>query len=208
MPIGFKSCKCCGETKPLTTEHFHKLGDGFVNECKQCRKIKRAAYYSQNKDRELKGVHKWQTKNRERKLLNLKKWHKTNREHCKTYSSLRRQTIAEVRLTNNMSRSIRQSLSGSGNKKNGRPWEELVGYTLEDLRTHLESLFVPGMSWNNYGYGPDKWHIDHCVPASWFVYSSPNDPAFKECWALSNLQPLWQPDNLSKQHRFAHLRPK
>jgi hypothetical protein len=29
-------------------------------------------------------------------------------------------------------------------------------------------------------------------------YESPDDPKFQECWALSNLQPLWAKDNLKK----------
>jgi len=43
---------------------------------------------------------------------------------------------------------IRHSLKG---KKAGRRWEKLVGYTLEDLREHLESQFDNKMNWENYG---------------------------------------------------------
>jgi hypothetical protein len=46
--------------------------------------------------------------------------------------------------------------------KKGRKWEHLVGYTVEDLMAHLESLFVGGMNWENMG----DWHIDHKVPKS------------------------------------------
>jgi len=65
---------------------------------------------------------------------------------------------------------------------------------------HLESQFKPGMNWENYGkYG---WHIDHIRPQSWFKFESKNDPEFKICWALSNLQPLWAKENSFKGNRF------
>jgi hypothetical protein len=70
----------------------------------------------------------------------------------------------------------------------------LVGYTVHDLMNHLESLFLPGMTWENYG----EWHIDHVIPQSWFQYENLDDQSFKDCWALENLQPLWAKDNWAK----------
>lgn len=81
-------------------------------------------------------------------------------------------------------------------KKAGRPWESLVGYTVDDLMAHLERLFAPGMSWDNYGRA--GWSIDHIVPRVAFSYSSPDDPDFARCWSLDNLQPLWAEDNRRK----------
>lgn len=83
----------------------------------------------------------------------------------------------------------------SGSKK-GRRWESLVGYTVEELMTHLERRFLPGMTWENYGRG--GWHIDHRVPRSAFNYETPDHIDFKRCWSLDNLQPLWERDNISK----------
>ena len=79
-------------------------------------------------------------------------------------------------------------------QKAGRKWEEFVNFTLADLRHRLESLFVPGMSWSNIG----QWHIDHIRPRASFSFNGPNDPDFKECWKLDNLQPLWARDNMVK----------
>lgn len=75
---------------------------------------------------------------------------------------------------------------------------DLLGYSAEDLIKHLESKFQGSMNWENYG----KWHIDHIKPDSWFKYSSVQDQSFKDSWALSNLQPLWAKDNLSKNNKF------
>ena len=76
--------------------------------------------------------------------------------------------------------------------------EEVLGYTINDLRKHIGSMFDSRMSWDNYG----EWHIDHIRPASWFSYSSTDDDEFKDCWSLGNLQPKWAFDNLSKGNRF------
>ncbi len=97
-----------------------------------------------------------------------------------------------------MSGNIWRCLTSRNTSKRGNTWEKLVGYTVEELMAHLESKFWPGMSWSNYG----QWHIDHIIPDSVFHYTSYEDPEFKECWALSNLQPLWAHDNQSKHAKM------
>ena len=102
------------------------------------------------------------------------------------------------RLAWNFSRRMRRSLNGN---KSGIKWECLVGYNLGDLRKHLESQFVDGMSWDNYGI---VWHIDHIVPISAFSITSYECGDFKRCWSLENLQPLFAKDNLRKSNKMAH----
>jgi len=94
-----------------------------------------------------------------------------------------------------MRRSIWESLDGS---KNGRRWESLVDFTLDQLMKHLAKKFKPGMTWENRG----EWHIDHKIPLSAFNFETPDDLDFRRAWALKNLQPLWAIDNLKKG---AHL---
>ena len=84
--------------------------------------------------------------------------------------------------------------------KNGKKWQELVGYSVDDLRDHIEKLFIEGMSWELFMQG--KIHIDHKYPVSKFNYTSPDDESFKQCWALDNLQPLWGVDNLRKGNKI------
>jgi hypothetical protein len=85
--------------------------------------------------------------------------------------------------------------------KAGRRWEDLVGYTVEELQRHLERQFLPGMSWDNMS----KWHVDHIVPVSSFSFSSFDDDDFRACWSLTNLRPLWARDNVSKGDKRTHL---
>ncbi len=82
--------------------------------------------------------------------------------------------------------------------KGGRTWEALVGFSVEDLMAHLEKQFREEMGWRNYG----RWHVDHIRPVSSYEFTHPDDPDFKACWALSNLQPLWAEENWSKGSKF------
>jgi hypothetical protein len=75
----------------------------------------------------------------------------------------------------------------------------LLGYTAEQLRDHLASQFQPGMTWDNYGLYGEKWHVDHKRPVSSFKL--PDE--LIDCFALSNLQPLWAADNLRKRARHS-----
>ena len=72
---------------------------------------------------------------------------------------------------------------------------EILGYSSDDLKNHLESLFKEGMTWDNYG----DWHIDHKKPVSLF----PKDTDVSIVNALYNLQPLWASENLSKSNKFS-----
>ena len=74
--------------------------------------------------------------------------------------------------------------------------QEILGYSTEDLRLHIESMFSNGMTWEKFMAG--EIHIDHIVPIAAFKIESDESDGFKACWSLSNLQPLWARDNLSK----------
>lgn len=76
-----------------------------------------------------------------------------------------------------------------------------LNYSAEQLKTHLESQFLNGMSWDNM----EQWHIDHKRPLASFdqnELANPDSTSFKQAWALENLQPLWQTDNCSKGAKF------
>lgn len=106
-------------------------------------------------------------------------------------------------LRRRISARMLRSLKSIGGKRR-RGWEELVGYTLADLRAHIERKFQPGMTWENMG----EWHIDHRRPVSSFQITTVDDPDFLKCWALSNLQPLWATENLKKYNKFVGLIPR
>jgi hypothetical protein len=104
------------------------------------------------------------------------------------------------RLRINIGGRINQAVRYVWGHKSARTLE-LIGCTIPELRTHLERQFTPGMSWDNYGYGDDKWHIDHIRPCASFDLTDPAQQ--RACFHFSNLQPLWQPDNFRKNKRAA-----
>lgn len=71
-----------------------------------------------------------------------------------------------------------------------------LDYTLLEFRQHIESLFEPGMTWENHG----DWHLDHVKPLSLFDCTSVEE--IKKANALENLQPLWAGDNLKKSNKY------
>jgi len=108
------------------------------------------------------------------------------------------------KIYNSISASIRTRLNRRKSGKKGKStFKDILPYTVDELMFSLESLFEPGMSWENHGFGDNKWHIDHVVPDSWFEYTNIEDEGFKNSWALENLQPMWQTENLMKNNNFA-----
>ena len=84
------------------------------------------------------------------------------------------------------------------NKKKSAHSLDLIGCSAIKLKEYLESKFLPGMSWENYGfYG---WHIDHIRPCSSFNMLDPEEQ--RKCFHYSNLQPLWANDNRSKSDKW------
>jgi membrane protein involved in colicin uptake len=110
---------------------------------------------------------------------------------------LRRLHDPRQRLNARMASRVRYGLNGKG----GKSWAAIVGYTVDDLRRHLERQFLQGMTWDNIG----AWQIDHIVPLSSFSFSTPDDPEFRAAWALTNLRPLWKRDNLLKHAKRTML---
>lgn len=104
----------------------------------------------------------------------------------------------KIKLRNRMSRRMRHALSGRNLSKSWIHIFTILGYSVDELKTHIESKFQLGMSWDNIG----KWHIDHIIPESLFHYSSYEDDNFKKCWGLDNLQPLWAKDNIAKSNKL------
>jgi hypothetical protein len=174
-----KTCTVCDTSRPTT--EFYSCDDGVGGvrgKCKECEK-------------------------RQARVRRQRNLHKA-REYGRTYYAANRDVLLKAANDNistprgkidnavscGVSRGIRRG------SKNGRRSFDLLGYSLEGLMSHLESQFEPTMTWENYGfYG---WHIDHKKPLASFNYETPDDPQFKQAWALSNLRPLWAEANWRK----------
>ena len=132
-------------------------------------------YYQNNKDFFKKVTKKWVEKNKEKR-------NQISRKHYEKYKTLmicRRLIKRTIKYLN-----TEKELSTI----------ELLGYSPKLLKENIESKFLHGMSWENYG----EWHIDHIKPISSFDKNE--HPSVIN--SLDNLQPLWAFDNLSKGTKF------
>lgn len=182
----------------------------------------KAAYYKKNKDKWKVYNITDRIRNREKRNTYTAKWHAEHADHEMNYRKEYEQTDAGIsrrrkyynankdilrernkeyykkwhsiprqRLRQNIATQIRIRLRKRMMSKTKQTFE-MLAFTLDELVKHIESLFLPGMSWDNYG----KWHIDHVIPDISFDYS--DEEQFSLCWSLKNLQPLWAHDNLVK----------
>jgi hypothetical protein len=93
-------------------------------------------------------------------------------------------------------KSLGKSLKGA---KGERKTFSILGYSVDEIKHHLEKQFQPGMTWNNYGKG---WHVDHIIPLRAFNFSDTGDPDFARAWAMSTLRPLWAEENRAKNGKL------
>lgn len=211
-----------------TKEEKREYSKKHYNENKEKINKRNKKWRKENSEKIKEASKKYRLENLEKEKIRGKKWRKENPEYFKKYHQeneeknkkyieknkgkikLRRQQYHKnkmeidptYRLNGAMASSIGKSLKGN---KNGAHWEDIVGYTLQNLMEYLEAQFEPWMNWKNHGRyvlgGRNKWHIDHIIPQSSFKFEFYTDPEFKKCWALSNLRPLDALTNIKKSNK-------
>lgn len=187
----------------MTKQEYQKI---YRRENKDKVKAKRRANYLKNREAIIAETKAYAKTHPEVKRKARAKWlakpeNKLKRlAYLRKYDRARRKSNPKLRVDANMSRSIRKALAGN---KNGRPWETLVNFSLDQLKTHLEEQFDETMSWDNYG---TYWHIDHIKPRCSFNYTQAEEGQFKECWSLDNLRPLNAAENIRKAQEDKKLK--
>lgn len=104
---------------------------------------------------------------------------------------------ARCKLIGMMRCMLLRTLKQIGGKKENHTCEQL-GYSPEQLKLHLEQLFLSGMTWKNHGKGEGTWQIDHKKP----IVAFNKEISVSEINSLQNLQPLWFKDNLRKGKKY------
>lgn len=199
--------------------------------CTEADRERSRTYRKQNKEKARKETrrsynknkHKYKDRERRRRIENResirdqqRKWEETNKEHVRErrrhyaknnrdkirvnqrkYDKKYRVTVSG-RLHSRISALVRTSLRRG---KGGKATKELVGWTVDDLKVHLERQFLPNMSWNNM----DKWQIDHIRPLASFRIEAASSPEFMDAWSLTNLRPLWSFQNAAKGAKREYL---
>jgi hypothetical protein len=135
---------------------------------------------------------------REKQYNYIKQYRKTAAGKAKRNARDRkRREDPAVSIPLSIAARIRAALKGRN--KSARTIE-LLGCSVEQVIAHLQSLWLPGMNWENYGIyrqdGPMTWHIDHMLPCAAFDLTKPEEQ--RKCFHWSNLQPLWAIDNMVK----------
>lgn len=215
----YKKCRVCDELKEIIEFHKKKSSkDGVRNECKECVKIlqkkykespdfkeKRAEYdkqrYSEEKPKILERKKEYYQENRKHILEQKAEYRdnpenrQRNKDYIKKYKVENREKYYKYRNDNPHIIAWRSVLHSTLKRMNTPKSDKtitLLGYSADELREHISKQFQPGMTWDNHG----EWHIDHVHPVTKF---DPDTPVNEVC-ALTNLQPLWEFDNLSKSN--------
>lgn len=162
-------------------------------------------YYRKNADKK-KEYHRNYYRNN---LAKIKEWEKANRDKNNEVSRKRR----KERLANDIDYALNvyvhslvpRCLKLKGTKKyykKDRRTYEILGYTSDDLKKHIESLFQEGMTWENRG----EWEIHHIKPIATFTFinedSTINYDAIREANALENLVPIWKKEHSKITAKF------
>lgn len=150
-------------------------------------------YYKKHRKRILKRCKKYYIENKEkckkRELIYRKSHKEEIAERKRIYKNKRSKNDINFKLSGNLRTRIYIALKR--NLKSQITFN-LLGCSIKQLKSHLESKFTPGMSWKNYG----KWHIDHIRPCISFNLSIPSEQ--RKCFHYTNLQLLWSEDNERK----------
>lgn len=197
--MALKKCTKCDQVKDI--EKFYKDKTNYRNDCKNCTKIARKSYSLKDpilfREKRLKryknnpiiaktAAKKWRLSNLDVDRQNKKKYHK--------YQMLNN---VQYKLAHYLRIRLRKAIKY--NHRSGSAVRDL-GCSIYNLKKYLESKFKPGMTWDNWGQGTNKWNLDHKRPLSSFNLSDPAQS--QEACHYSNLQPLWEPENLKKGNKY------
>lgn len=213
-----KACKKCGIEKPLTPEFWtpQRAGKyGFTARCRICSAEDDSALRSRPDQQQRQKA--WRDANKARvreyneayraagykSTAHVNAWRAQNLEQARASEARRhrerRASDPIYRMRGRISVRLASMLSG----KAGRGTEELLGYTMQELRGHIERQFQRGMTWDAFARG--EIEIDHIIPVSRFKIVSVDDPNLRVCWGLANLRPLWKAENRAKSDKVLTL---
>jgi len=202
-----KTCKVCKLTKPITEFNpasSYKDKIYYRGECKSCNllaqksneaKVAQKKYKSSDKAKEKRKLLRNTDEYRAKARISDHKRDADPIRKAKKHKNLmdRLENDPLFRLKHNMRNRVRNVFrSKKWHKDNSTA--DFIGCSLEDLRKHIESKFVEGMSWDNYG----EWELDHIRALGNAIDS---EDIFKRCH-YTNLQPLWRIDNIKKSNKI------
>lgn len=204
-----KFCKNCNTEKPIENFSKHcRSKDGFANDCKVCSEAYQKVYRKINADKNREYKKQYQILNKERlnKISNdytnankerIREYKKNYNERRKVLRSERMKTDSFYKVATYLRNGVGRAFRLKGWGKQGHS-KELLGCDYETAKKHIESKFLEGMNWDNYGkFG---WHVDHALPLA----SAKNINELRKLCHYTNLQPLWWRDNIIKGDKILY----
>lgn len=177
-----KTCSNCKKTKNVS--EFHRKGNRWKSRCKKCRQL------LENEESKIR-MKEYKKNNIEHVRKQQKDWSKkeSSKQKRNEYQKKKRNEDPQYRIRHNLRCRLNKALKGILKIESTL---SLLGCSNKQFKKHIESLFVDGMNWGNYG----KWHIDHIIPCSSFDLTL--EESQRKCFHYTNLQPLWAKDNILK----------
>lgn len=171
-----------------------------ISKYRQKHKEQIKEYNVKNKQKILKNGREWRSRNKEKVIKWSKNYRNNNKEkmnkYTRNYMSKRWKEDELFRLWNLVRSHCYRVIKALSLNKKPTSTEKWVGCSPQELKQHIESIFLEGMTWHNYG----KWHIDHIRPVSSFKKSE-----WKQVNHYTNLQPLWASDNMRKGNKWKNF---
>jgi hypothetical protein len=170
--------------KKYFTEEEKKVG----------RQSKQKEYYENNRPNILRQQKNWKACHKKERKIYQRNWKLSHKKETTEYEHNK----LKIDINYKLSRSLRKRLHNAikNDHKVGSAVRDL-GCTIPELKLRLESMFKPGMTWDNWSYR--GWHIDHIKPLSSFDLT--NRAEFLKAVHYTNLQPLWGKENLIKNNK-------
>jgi len=202
---GKKQCTVCKQWLPLSRYYFKKGSNqiGYTSRCKECDGVSYGIRL--RKKPKAKDGYRVCLRCGEEKPSAIEYFSRNTggsdfRHTCRACeridSKRRLENNVMRRINKNVGNRIRLILKGKKSKVS----EYYLGCTSEFYRGYLESLFLDGMSWGNYGNKDGCWTIDHIKPVSCFNLTDKEDTL--KAFHFSNTQPLWADENSKKNSLY------
>lgn len=195
-PTPTKICSKCGECKAATTEFFCKKTkhrDGLNSACKYCQRYEKSLYLEKTKKTPTPRKLLSDDEKRNRTQARKRSYYLANKEktNARTYRNQKNRLDADpaFAMHKRVSRGIRRLVGRMLDKKQSTT-SKIIGCTKGEFKTHIESKFLEGMTWDNRV----QWHIDHIIPLA--TAKTVEDVIRLNHY--TNLRPLWATDNLRK----------
>jgi hypothetical protein len=195
--LALKACTECRVVLPRS-EFYRRSNGQIVATCVDC-----SRFQARHRDRAKTAIYKRTHRAKHAQAISVSAREYRGRADVKTH----RNAMLRVRKLNDpafaIEAALRRSLADKVRKtRAGKVASTLdaLGCSIPEFMSYIGEMFLPGMTWQTWGRGDERWHLDHRLPVASFNLTDPAQQ--RKCFHFSNFQPLWSRDNLRKGARI------